>query len=517
MTVRRLFEINKSISPDIIFLMETKNTDEVVLKKIQDLQFNSSKLVSPQSRSSGGLALLWNQKVDLEVLSESPNIIDTRISAEGRTFFASFIYGEPERSKRKVIWDQLTEIGRNRAEPWWLTGDFNDIVDLSEKQGGITRPEGSFSDLRTLMSECDLYDLRHTGNFLSWRGKRHDHLVFCRLDRSMSNSCWAEDYPSGRSEYLTFEGSDHRPLATYFDLKKKKKKGLFRYDRRLRNNKAITKLVIKNWNANEFEEVDVKLSRCRRAIMEWSKEQQLNSLKKIEECRGNLEEAMVSPTSSAELLLKATEELSIAYKEEEEFWKQRSRQMWLSLGDRNTGFFHAITKSRKAINKFSVLENEDGVTFYEEEKILDVILEYYQSLFSKLQSPEDEVLKVVHEALVPCISEEVNNELIAIPSEAEIRKACFSIHADKAPGPDGFSASFFQSDWENIKNQLILEVQDFFSSGYLPTNINNTHIRLIPKIRSPKKMSDYRPIALCSVYYKIIAKILTKRLQPILP
>lgn len=296
----------------------------------------------------------------------------------------------------------------------------------------------------------------------------------------------------------------------------KKKKGLFRYDRRYRNNKEVTELVIENWRSQEYEEVDLKISRCRRAILEWSKKNQLNSKKQIEICRNKLEMAMVSPQSNTDLITKLNEELSIAYKKEEEFWKQRSRQLWLTLGDKNTGFFHAITKGRKAINKFSVLENEEGEKFYEEEKILEVIVNYYQQLFTSQDSNAKTSEATVQEAIVPCISEEMNANLISTPSADEIKKACFSIHADKAPGPDGFSASFFQTNWGNISEQIILEVQNFFSTGILPCNINKTHVRLIPKIRSPQKMQDYRPIALCSVYYKIIAKLLTKRLQPIL-
>lgn len=77
-------------------------------------------------------------------------------------------------------------------------------------------------DIRSFMAECDLYDLRHSGNFLSWRGKRHDHVVHCRLDRALSNGAWAEDYPASRCIYLCFEGSDHRPLLTHFDLSMKR-------------------------------------------------------------------------------------------------------------------------------------------------------------------------------------------------------------------------------------------------------------------------------------------------------
>ena len=63
---------------------------------------------------------------------------------------------------------------------------------------------------------------------------------------------------------------------------------------------------------------------------------------------------------------------------------------------------------------------------------------------------------------------------------------------------------------------FISEVQSFFLSSIFPAKINLTHIRLIPKIQSPQKMVDYRLIALCTVFYKIIAKVLSKRLQHVL-
>jgi len=56
-------------------------------------------------------------------------------------------------------------------------------------------------------------------------------------------------------------------------------------------------------------------------------------------------------------------------------------------------------------------------------------------------------------------------------------------------------------------------VLEFLNNGHMLLTLNHTHIVLIPKIKNPIKMSDYRPITLCNVIYKIIAKVLANRLK----
>lgn len=53
---------------------------------------------------------------------------------------------------------------------------------------------------------------------------------------------------------------------------------------------------------------------------------------------------------------------------------------------------------------------------------------------------------VLEEALIRRIPETVSSDLIAIPTTKEVRDALFSIHPDKAPGPDGFSSGFFRTN-----------------------------------------------------------------------
>ena len=101
-------------------------------------------------------------------------------------------------------------------------------------------------------------------------------------------------------------------------------------------------------------------------------------------------------------------------------------------------------------------------------------------------------------------------------TDEEIHNAIFQMDPYKAPGPDGFGASFYQQHWTTIKEQLCAAIKDFFSSGKLLKVFNHTFIALIPKVDNPETTNQFRPISLCNTFYKIVAKILVNRLRPLL-
>ncbi|KAL6551245.1 hypothetical protein OROMI_021733 [Orobanche minor] len=97
------------------------------------------------------------------------------------------------------------------------------------------------------------------------------------------------------------------------------------------------------------------------------------------------------------------------------------------------------------------------------------------------------------------------------------RSCVFDMEGDSVAGPDGFGIKFFQICWDIISSDVFDAVVDFFSGSPMPRAFTTTTISLIPKNNNPQSWKDFRPISLCNSTYKIISKILSKRLASILP
>ncbi|XP_042467517.1 uncharacterized protein LOC122050697 [Zingiber officinale] len=114
------------------------------------------------------------------------------------------------------------------------------------------------------------------------------------------------------------------------------------------------------------------------------------------------------------------------------------------------------------------------------------------------------------------LSQAQASSLKAAITEEEIKKTLFSIGTDKAPGLDGYNAKFFMAAWDNIGADFIEVIREFFTNGQLLKQWNHTLIALIPKSDHAPKVMDFRPISCCTIFYKVISKLLVARIENVM-
>lgn len=120
------------------------------------------------------------------------------------------------------------------------------------------------------------------------------------------------------------------------------------------------------------------------------------------------------------------------------------------------------------------------------------------------------------EHITPRVTDVDNGMLLAQFNISEFKKVVFSMHSDKAPGPNGLNPAFYKRYWHLCGMEIYHAATSWLNNGEFPSQIMETNMVLIPKKDNLESMRDLRPISLCNVLYKIISKVLSNRLKPLL-
>ncbi|PNX98928.1 cysteine-rich receptor-like protein kinase, partial [Trifolium pratense] len=162
---------------------------------------------------------------------------------------------------------------------------------------------------------------------------------------------------------------------------------------------------------------------------------------------------------------------------------QQSRSLWLKEGDANSKYFHSVLEGRHRRNTMTVVQA------------------------SNVERPEVDDLQFKRMNQVESVG------LTKPFSEAEVKSVVWDCDSYKSPGLYGINFGFIKDLWVELRGDIMHFLSDFHRNDKLTKGINSTFIALIPKIDSPQRLIEFRPISLVESLYKILAKVLANRLR----
>ncbi|OMO83067.1 hypothetical protein COLO4_22714 [Corchorus olitorius] len=187
----------------------------------------------------------------------------------------------------------------------------------------------------------------------------------------------------------------------------------------------ITRNELRKWNKEVFGDV----FRRKRIL-----EERLTELQQGLGVKQNTEEERA-----------ARKELQDVLEQEQLMWYQKSRANWFVHGERNTKFYHTVTKRRRARNRITSIQGKNGQVLETTEEIELEFLNHFKEVYTNQgEASEQEIRQTLQVLDMPKLADEHVEILERQFTEVEVREATFQINPSKAPGIDGKLGVFFQ-------------------------------------------------------------------------
>ncbi|RVW43464.1 Transposon TX1 uncharacterized 149 kDa protein [Vitis vinifera] len=419
--------------------------------------------------SAGGMLVCWDKR--------SLEVMETEVGK----FSVS--------CDRECLWEELGAIRGLWEDPWCLGGDFNVILSQRERnrQGRLT---GAMRIFAQTVDELELMDLPMQGGAFTWSGAR-DNQSWARLDRFLVTQQWLEMFSGVAQCRLQRPTSDHFPILLMGGGLRRGPTP-FRFENMWLKVDGFKGLLREWWQGIEVRgrasfRLASKLKLLKQRIKTWNRELKLSRKKEAKDAFQKW------------VLL------------EEVHWRQKSRELWLKEGDRNTGYFHRMANAHRRNNSLDrIMINGEWLT--EDQEVREGIVNAFQNFLSEEPGWRADIEGLHLNQITLREAEDLEKPF----TEEEIHGALMEMRGDKAPGPDGFTMAFWQECWPFVKEEVVDLFKEFFEYGSFSKYLNTTFLVLIPKKGGAEDLGDFRPISLFGGLYKILAKVLANRLKKVL-
>lgn len=262
----------------------------------------------------------------------------------------------------------------------------------------------------------------------------------------MASISWRLAYPKATVSHLSAINSDHAPILLDTCPVDSFAHRPFRFEAVWLRDEGCKPVIESAWNkevhGSDFVKLYKKQVATRDALRKWNKEVFGRCQDRINNLLQKIKEIQIrhpSPVNElAEQSLQA--ELFEWLIRSEILWRQKSRELWLKLGDKNSKFFHLSMVICRRNNNIDAIKKEDGTWIHDSNQIRKLFRNNFVDLFKEdIDFPEH-----LEHLILPCITEEENEMLERIPSPEEIKDTLFQMQDLKAPGPDGFPVLFYK-------------------------------------------------------------------------
>ncbi|KAL0359791.1 UNVERIFIED_CONTAM: hypothetical protein Sangu_0828500 [Sesamum angustifolium] len=223
------------------------------------------------------------------------------------------------------------------ARPWLCAGDFNEILDQSEKLGGPPRPVWQLRNFRQALAECELSDLGFSGNPFTWSNHHaFPHTVQERLDRACANLGWSQLFPNASVTHLPVTSSDHvallvrlvdRPVLANTGFRP------WRFEAAWLQSEKCEQVVLASWTpsvrTNVAESMFANFEVCRQNLSQWSRQCFQHDKQRVSKLEKRLA-TILSGTLTQDLKEEASsirKELESTAAYAETVWRQQSKAL----------------------------------------------------------------------------------------------------------------------------------------------------------------------------------------------